>query len=107
MLFDVLVALAAFVSGSIASVAGFGIGSLLTPLFSLRMEFKLAVAVVSLPHFVATALRFLLLRRHVDRRVLLGFGIASAAGGLAGALLHSAAANRGLAIVFGAVVLLA
>lgn len=102
MLFDVLVALAAFVSGSIASVAGFGIGSLLTPLFSLRMEFKLAVAVVSLPHFVATALRFLLLRRHVDRRVLLGFGIASAAGGLAGALLHGWVESPILTLLFGA-----
>jgi hypothetical protein len=36
-----------------------------------------AVAAVAIPHVVGTAQRFLILRRHVDRRVLLAFGIAS------------------------------
>jgi hypothetical protein len=49
---------------------------------------KLAVAVVSIPHFLGTALRFYVIRQHVDRRVLWSFGLTSAAGGLAGALLH-------------------
>ena len=56
---------------------------------------------VSIPHFFATALRFWRLRSHVNRRVLLKFGIPSAIGGLAGAVLHNVAANRALAIVFG------
>ena len=42
-----------------------------------------------------------MLRRHVDRRVLLGFGIASAAGGLARALVHTVVSSRALAVVFG------
>jgi len=37
-----------------------------------------------------------MLRRHVDREVLLGFGIASAVGGLAGALIHTRVASRAL-----------
>ena len=65
-------------SRSIASVAGFGIGSLLTPLFGTRVGVKLAVALVSIPHFAATVLRAWRLRRHIDRRVLVQFGIASA-----------------------------
>ena len=56
---------------------------------------------VSIPHFFATALRFWRLRSHVNRRVLLKFGIPNAIGGLAGAVLHNVAANRALAIVFG------
>src|SRR5574337_446417 len=47
-----------FRAGGIASVAGFGIGSLLTPLFALRVGTRLAVAAVSVPHVLATALRF-------------------------------------------------
>jgi uncharacterized membrane protein YfcA len=43
---------------------------------------------VSVPHLVGTALRFALIRRHLDRRVLVTFGITSAIGGLIGALLH-------------------
>ncbi len=101
MLFTIAVGLVGLVAAAIASVVGFGIGSLLTPLLALRVGTRLAVAAVSIPHFLATLLRFWRLRRFVDRRVLLGFGVASAVGGLTGALLHSAAGSRLLAIVFG------
>ncbi len=107
MLFGALLALTAIVAGGIAAVTGFGIGSLLTPVLALTTGTKLAVAAVAFPHFVGTAQRFWLLRRHVDRRVLLGFGIASAVGGLAGALLHTRIPSRGLAVVFGCLLIFA
>ncbi|MDQ6827699.1 MAG: sulfite exporter TauE/SafE family protein [Gemmatimonadota bacterium] len=51
--------------------------------------------------------RFWMLRAHVDRQVLLGFGIASALGGLAGALADARVSNRPLSIVFSMLLLLA
>jgi hypothetical protein len=105
--FELLVAAAGVIAGAIASVAGFGIGSVLTPTVALQTGTKLAVAAVAIPHLVGTLQRFWILRRHVDRRVLLGFGLASAAGGLAGALLHGWLSSRMLAIVFGVLLLLA
>lgn len=105
--FGLLVAIVGVISAAIASVAGFGIGSLLTPTLALATGTKLAVAAISIPHLVGTAQRFWLLRRHVDRRVLLGFGLASAVGGLAGALAHVWVSSRALAVVFGTVVALA
>ena len=105
MIFTLLIAVGAVVAGAIASIVGFGIGSVLTPLLAVRVGTQLAVAAVSVPHLFATALRFWRLRTHVDRRVLVSFGITSAAGGLAGALLHSYASNRSLAIVFGLLLL--
>jgi hypothetical protein len=107
MLFGFLLGLAALLGGGIAAVTGFGIGSLLTPILAVRAGTKLAVAAIAIPHCIGTAQRFWIMRRHVDRRILLGFGIASAVGGLAGALAHNRVPNRGLAMVFGAVVLLA
>jgi hypothetical protein len=90
-----LVLLAAVVAGAVASVAGFGIGSILTPLLAWQRGTKLAVAAVSIPHLAGTALRLWRLRGHIDRRVLLSFGLASAAGGL---LRRSGGAfGRGLA----------
>jgi len=80
--------LAAIAAGAVASISGFGIGSILTPLLATWLGTKLAVAVVAVPHFLGTALRFWLIREHVDRRVLLSFGVTSAIGGLTGALLH-------------------
>ena len=106
MSFKIFVALVGLVAAGIASVTGFGIGSLLTPVLAIETGTKLAVAAISIPHAVATAQRFWLLRRHVDKRVLLGFGIASALGGLAGALAHVWVSSRALTVVFGAVVAL-
>jgi uncharacterized protein len=96
---------AAALAGAIATVTGFGIGSVLTPLLAVRVGTQLAVAAVSIPHFFATTLRFWRLRAHVDRRVLISFGIPSALGGLTGALLHSVAGSRTLSIVFGAILI--
>jgi uncharacterized membrane protein YfcA len=102
---DLLLGVVATVAGAIASVTGFGIGSLLTPMFALRVPLKLAVAVVSVPHFIGTAIRFWMLRGKTDRRVLATFGLASAAGGLTGALLHARLGSPILSAVFGALLL--
>lgn len=106
-MYEALVAAVAVLAGGVAAVAGFGIGSLLTPVLSFSLGTKLAVALISIPHFVGTGLRLWRLRQWVDRRVLLGFGIASAAGGLVGALFHAAAGSPTLAVVFGLLLILA
>ncbi|HET7550787.1 MAG TPA: sulfite exporter TauE/SafE family protein [Gemmatimonadaceae bacterium] len=107
MIFAVLLAVAAVVAGGIAAIAGFGIGSILTPALALQTGTKVAVAAIAVPHFVATVQRFWMLRRYVDRTVLLGFGVASAIGGLLGALAHERAASSALTMVFGVLLILA
>jgi uncharacterized membrane protein YfcA len=98
---------AAIVAGAIASLAGFGIGSVLTPLLALSVGAKEAVIAVSIPHLVATAIRFWTLRRNIDFRVLRNFGIASAAGGLLGALLGARFGSPVLAYILGALLIFA
>lgn len=105
--FELIAGAVAVLAGAVASVAGFGIGSLLTPVLSIPLGTRLAVALVAVPHFVGTALRLWRLRAHIDRRVLAGFGIASAAGGLLGAFFFSRAGSPTLAVVFGLLLLLA
>jgi uncharacterized membrane protein YfcA len=96
----ILIGLAAAAAGAVATVAGFGIGSLLTPLLALQGGTKLAVALVSIPHVAGTALRLWMLRRHVTRPLLISFGLPSAIGGLTGALLHEVAGGPLLTAVF-------
>ena len=101
----VVVIAAGIAAGGIASVAGFGIGSLLTPLLVTQVPTRVAVAAVAIPHVVGTAARFWLLRGQIDRRLLVTFGLTSAAGGLTGALLQARTSSAGLTIVFGVLLL--
>jgi uncharacterized membrane protein YfcA len=105
--FILVVGAVAVLAGAIASVAGFGIGSVLTPIVATRFGVKLAVVLVAIPHLAATLLRAWRLRHEIDRSVLLRFGIASAAGGLTGALLHNHVQSGGLAVVFGCLLVFA
>jgi uncharacterized membrane protein YfcA len=104
-MYETLIFFGAVVAGAVASVTGFGIGSLLTPVLALTLDTRLAVAAVAIPHAAGTALRFARLREAPDRRVLWSFGLTSAAGGLVGALLHGSAGGPWLTAVFGALLL--
>ncbi|HEX4170789.1 MAG TPA: sulfite exporter TauE/SafE family protein [Bryobacteraceae bacterium] len=92
----VWIIVAAVLGAGVAAVAGFGIGTILTPVVAFKTGMKLAFSVVALPHFVATLIRSLKLWRHLDWRVFWTFGVMNAAGALIGALLHGAANNSGL-----------
>ena len=105
--FQILLFSAAVLSGGVASVTGFGVGSILTPLLAVQIGTREAVVVIAIPHFIATFIRFWMIREHIDRRVLLSFGTASAMGGLIGAFLHSFFQNTTLTLVFGGLLVFA
>jgi uncharacterized protein len=107
MLFSIILAIVAIVSGAIASLAGFGIGSLLTPVLAFKTGLSVAVAAVSIAHLFGTGLRFYLLRKYLNRQILVTFGLTSAAGGLIGALLHNTFQNAVLTTIFGCLLILA
>jgi len=93
-------------AGAIASVAGFGIGSLLTPMLVPALGTGLAVVAVALPHAAGTALRLWRLRAWIDWRLLRGFGVASAGGGLLGAIMHGQLSGTALGRVFACLLIL-
>jgi len=104
--FAAAVAAVSVLAGATASVVGFGIGSLLTPLLAVRYGTDAAIIVVALPHFAGSALRGWRLRRAVDRALLLRFGVLSAAGGLTGALLFARLGSSMLTPILGALLLM-
>jgi len=107
LIFSIVIAVVAALAGAIASIAGFGIGSLLTPLVASHYGIKTAVGAVAIPHLIATLLRFWRLRPHVDRHVFFGFGLMNAAGSLAGALIHVWVDNPILTVVLGVLLVFA
>jgi len=94
-------------AGAISAISGFGIGSVLTPVIAADVDTKTAVAVVSIPHFIGTLFRFVRLRHHINRSLALTFGIASAIGGLTGALLNAYVEGKILGYVFGGLLVFA
>ena len=102
----VLLAASSILAAAIASISGFGIGSIVTPALSLWFDARLAVAAVSIPHVIGTGLRFAMMNAKVDRRVMWSFGLASAAGGIAGALLGTVFASTWLLILLAILLLL-
>jgi uncharacterized protein len=105
MVFLVVVFIAGILSGVTAAIAGFGIGSVMTPLLATTLGVPLAVAAVSIPHAIATAVRAWRLRRAISLPVVRSFGVLSAAGGLVGALLYARVGTRVLEITLGVLLL--
>lgn len=99
--FELAVALVGTVAGAVAALAGFGVGSLLTPLLTTQFDPKLAVALVAIPHAIATSVRLWRLRFDIAWRVLASFGVASAVGGFLGAYIFTQVAGPVLARVLG------
>jgi len=95
----------AVLSGGTAAVAGFGIGSLLTPVLAASFGTATAVAAVAIPHAAATALRCWRLRSNIEWNVVRSFGLLSAAGGLIGALLYTRFSNAALTLTLGVLLL--
>jgi uncharacterized membrane protein YfcA len=104
--FTLIVAAIAFFAGSVGSVAGFGIGSILTPLVATQLGTKFAVAAVTIPHIAGSTVRFWTLRQHVHRRVLFTFGVMSMIGGLLGAFAHAYWTSHLLTIVLAIVLMI-
>jgi uncharacterized membrane protein YfcA len=95
------------IAGCIAAISGFGIGSLLTPLLSIKFGTKIAIAAVVVPHFIGTFIRFWILRSKIDKQVFIHFGIASIIGGLIGALLFWKTTAPALTLIFGLILIFA
>jgi uncharacterized protein len=96
-----LPAIASTMGALVAAVTGFGLGSFLTPALARTMPIGDAIVLAAIPHAVATAYRLWLIRGAVDRPLLRSFGVASAAGGLLGAVVATSWQSSALLLVFG------
>lgn len=74
MTFQLLLGIVAAISGAVASVAGFGIGSLITPLLAIKTGTGIAIAEVSIVHFCGNAFRFLFYEKILTNKFSLVLG---------------------------------
>ena len=70
-------ALVAFVASMLTFFSGFGLGTLLTPVFALFFPIDVAIASTALVHFTNNIFKFAITAKHINKRVLLEFGLPS------------------------------
>jgi len=80
-----LIALIAAAASLLTFFSGFGLGTLLLPIFILFYPVELAVALTAIAHFLNGIFKFGLMRAHVNRQVVLHFGIPALLFAFAGA----------------------
>ncbi|HLG02066.1 MAG TPA: sulfite exporter TauE/SafE family protein [Bacteroidia bacterium] len=85
-----VIALAAFLAAVLTFFSGFGLGTILAPVFMLFFPVELAIAMTGVVHFCSSLFKLFLVGGHADKMVLLRFGIPAVLASFAGAwvLVH-------------------
>lgn len=96
----------AFVAEVIGTMAGFGAATVLTPIASLFMNIKTAVAVVACFHLFGNASRISFFRRHVRWDIVGRFGLPGVAMALAGAQAAAWLSPRHIRLALGGFLIL-
>ncbi len=87
------VALAALLAAGLTLYSGFGLGTLLLPVFSLFYPVEVAVAATAVVHGANNVFKVSLVGKYADRGVVLRFGLAAIMAAIVGAALLGALAG--------------
>jgi uncharacterized membrane protein YfcA len=71
----IVISLVAFVVAILTFFSGFGLGTILTPVFMIFFPVELAIALTGVVHFFNNILKLFLIGGNADKEVLLRFGI--------------------------------
>lgn len=90
----------AFLASGLTFFSGFGLGTLLLPAFALFFAIEKAVALTAVVHFLNGVFKLALVWRHIDRAVVLRFGLPAIAGAFIGAWLLAWLAGGGALLTY-------
>ncbi len=83
----VIISLTAFLAAILTFFSGFGLGTILTPVFMVFFPVDLAIALTGVVHFFNNIFKLFLVGKNADRQVLIRFGIPAVIAALLGAYL--------------------
>ncbi|PIP95358.1 MAG: hypothetical protein COW00_10510 [Bdellovibrio sp. CG12_big_fil_rev_8_21_14_0_65_39_13] len=87
MLSLVIIALTAFGVSLLTFFSGFGLGTILLPVFALWFPLEIAVAMTAIVHLMNNLFKFFLVRKFVNFKVVLSFGVPAIIAAFIGAIL--------------------
>ena len=79
---------AAFLSAVLTLMTGFGLGTILTPVFLIFYDVKIAILIVAVVHLSNNLLKLSLFSGHVNMELLKRFGVLTLAGAFIGAFFQ-------------------
>jgi uncharacterized membrane protein YfcA len=82
-----VIIIAAFVGSILTFFSGFGLGTILVAVFTVFFAPELAIAMTAIVHLFNNIFKLILTHKHVNRSILLRFGVPSVIASLIGALV--------------------
>ena len=83
-----LICFVSFSASLLTFFSGFGLGTLLLPVFCIFMPIHLAVLATAIVHISNNSLKFILIRNFIDKKVLISFGLTAVLGAFIGAMIQ-------------------
>ncbi|HXB41198.1 MAG TPA: sulfite exporter TauE/SafE family protein [Bacteroidia bacterium] len=73
----IIICIISLLGSGLTLFSGFGLGTLLTPVFAIFFPIELAIGMTAVVHFLNNVFKFFLLGKHADKNLVLKFGIPS------------------------------
>lgn len=83
----IIISIAAFLTSILTFFSGFGLGTILMPVFALFFPVEVAIALTGVVHFSNNLFKMALVGKHTNKQVLLRFGFPAIFASFAGAWL--------------------
>lgn len=83
----IIICLAAFFTAILTFYSGFGLGTILAPVFAIFFPVEVAIALTGVVHFTNNVFKLILVRKNADKQVVIRFGIPAIIASFAGAWL--------------------
>lgn len=84
---ELIICLVALFGSALTFFSGFGLGTILVPVFALFFPIELAIALTAIVHFLNNLFKLSLIGKNINKKTVLDFGIPSIIGAIFGAYL--------------------
>ncbi len=92
----ILIPIVALLASALTFFSGFGLGTLLLPAFALFFPVDVAIALTAIVHFLNNAFKFLLVKKHINWKIALQFGLPALLFSFIGAFLLDKITNANI-----------
>ncbi len=85
----IIICVVALLGSGLTFFSGFGLGTLLTPVFGLFFPIEIAIGMTAIVHLFNNLFKLMLVGRHAEKNILLRFGLPSVVAAIIGAWVLS------------------